>query len=103
MFYNVLELSDSQDCDETEGEIHGYIPMSILGSTDEEERACRTSWRKSRSQRPRTKQRMDLPALFDSEDSLVRHPFSRSTTLEIRSKVWKLMYLVEARYFTEYE
>ena len=41
---------------------------------------------------------MDLPALFDSEDSPVRHPFSKSTTLEIRSKVWKLMYLVEARY-----
>ena len=43
------------------------------------------------------KTRMDLPALFDSEDSPVRHPFSKSTTLEMRSKVWKLMYLVEAR------
>ena len=46
---------------------------------------------------------MDLAALFDSEDSPVRHPFSKSTTLEIRSKVWRLMNLVEARYFTEYE
>ena len=37
--------------DETEEEVHGYIPMSSLGYTDKEERACRTSWIKLRSQR----------------------------------------------------
>ena len=48
-------------------------------------------------------EKIAIAVLFDSEDSPVRHPFSKSTTLEMRSKVWKLMYLVEARYFTEYE